>query len=130
PPREDPPLLRQVLQRQALAAARLGGQRGPRGLPLPARLDRALRQPGPVRGPAAPGGLRRGQRAGPVPVGRGLAGGGAMKLVVAVGGASGSIYAKRLLDVLVATPGDREVGLCFSKSGQEVWKHEIGSEPS
>ena len=44
-----------------------------------------------------------------------------MKLVVAVGGASGSIYAKRLLDVLAATPGEREVGLCFSKAGQEVW---------
>ena len=52
-----------------------------------------------------------------------------MKLVVAVGGASGSIYAKRLLDVLAATPGDREVGLCFSKSGQEVWQHEIGDVP-
>jgi len=53
-----------------------------------------------------------------------------MKLVVAVGGASGSVYARRLLDVLAATPGDREVGLCFSKSGQEVWRHEIGSEPN
>jgi 4-hydroxy-3-polyprenylbenzoate decarboxylase len=53
-----------------------------------------------------------------------------MKLVVAVGGASGSIYAKRLLDVLAAaSPEPLEVGLCFSSSGYQVWKHEIGAEP-
>jgi flavin prenyltransferase len=56
-----------------------------------------------------------------------------MKLVVAVGGASGSIYAKRLLDTLVvlqrsraAGPDPLQVGLCFSRSGREVWHHEIG----
>ena len=53
-----------------------------------------------------------------------------MKLVVAVGGASGSVYAKRLLDVLAKTPGDREVALCFSKSGLEVWRHERRGVPS
>jgi 4-hydroxy-3-polyprenylbenzoate decarboxylase len=58
-----------------------------------------------------------------------------VKLVVAVGGASGSIYAKRLLDTLVrvnqaATPAERvEVGLCFSRAGEEVWKHEVGEIP-
>jgi 4-hydroxy-3-polyprenylbenzoate decarboxylase len=56
-----------------------------------------------------------------------------MKLVVAVGGASGSIYASRLLDALVAIragdPGSLEVGLCFSSAGSEVWQHEIGSVP-
>jgi 4-hydroxy-3-polyprenylbenzoate decarboxylase len=79
-----------------------------------------------------------------------------VKLVVAVGGASGSIYARRLLDLLAARarrvetgglaptvsaaggsgpsegPEDKshlEVALCFSQSGQEVWRHEIGSEP-
>jgi flavin prenyltransferase len=55
-----------------------------------------------------------------------------MKLVVAVGGASGAIYAKRLLDVLAGpgrTPG-LEVGLCFSRSGDEVWRHEIGQPPA
>jgi 4-hydroxy-3-polyprenylbenzoate decarboxylase len=51
-----------------------------------------------------------------------------MKLVVAVGGASGSIYAKRLLDV-VATLDGMEVGLCFSRSGQQVWRHELGEPP-
>ncbi len=54
-----------------------------------------------------------------------------MKLVVAVGGASGSIYAKRLLDTLAGmNAGDRpEVALCFSKSGAQVWHHEIGDAP-
>lgn len=57
-----------------------------------------------------------------------------MKLVVAVGGASGSLYAKRFLDTLVAlqtrgTAGKLEVGLCFSDSGREVWRHELGSDP-
>ena len=56
-----------------------------------------------------------------------------MKLVVAVGGASGSIYARRLLDALAALkardPGALEVGLCFSSAGAEVWNHEIGAVP-
>lgn len=55
-----------------------------------------------------------------------------MKLVVAVGGASGSIYAKRLLDVLGAMRAPStpiEVGLCFSQAGAEVWAHEIGAVP-
>ena len=56
-----------------------------------------------------------------------------LKLVVAVGGASGSIYAKRLLDTLAALarrdPAAVEVGLCFSSAGAEVWQHEIGAVP-
>jgi 4-hydroxy-3-polyprenylbenzoate decarboxylase len=56
-----------------------------------------------------------------------------LKLVVAVGGASGSIYARRLLDALVALhgrdPAALEVGLCFSSAGAEVWNHEIGPVP-
>jgi 4-hydroxy-3-polyprenylbenzoate decarboxylase len=56
-----------------------------------------------------------------------------MKLVVAVGGASGSIYARRLLDTLAAQhaadPGALEVGLCFSSAGAEVWQHELGPVP-
>jgi flavin prenyltransferase len=60
-----------------------------------------------------------------------------MKLVVAVGGASGAIYARRLLDTLAAAvsggqqgPGaPLEVGLCFSRSGAEVWRHELGAVP-
>ena len=56
-----------------------------------------------------------------------------MKLVVAVGGASGSIYAKRFLDVvapLASGPNPLEVGLVFSHSGSEVWAHEIGDIPA
>jgi 4-hydroxy-3-polyprenylbenzoate decarboxylase len=56
-----------------------------------------------------------------------------VKLVVAVGGASGSIYARRLLDALAALnarqPGAVEVGLCFSSAGAEVWNHELGAIP-
>lgn len=58
-----------------------------------------------------------------------------MKIVVAVGGASGSIYARRLLDALAAmkgrTPsGDAlEVALVFTGSGAQVWQHEIGAVP-
>lgn len=54
-----------------------------------------------------------------------------MKLVVAVGGASGSIYAKRLLDTLAALPESArpEVGIVFSSSGAEVWNHELGAVP-
>jgi len=51
-----------------------------------------------------------------------------MKLVVAVGGASGSVYARRLLDALVPLTS-LEVGLVFTQSGQEVWAHEIGEVP-
>jgi 4-hydroxy-3-polyprenylbenzoate decarboxylase len=54
-----------------------------------------------------------------------------VKLVVAVGGASGSVYAKRLLDTLAVLPAAKrpEVGVCFSSSGAEVWAHEIGAVP-
>jgi 4-hydroxy-3-polyprenylbenzoate decarboxylase len=56
-----------------------------------------------------------------------------VKLVVAVGGASGSVYARRLLDTLVRLrardPDALQVGLCFSSAGNEVWQHEIGAIP-
>jgi 4-hydroxy-3-polyprenylbenzoate decarboxylase len=56
-----------------------------------------------------------------------------VKLVVAIGGASGSVYAKRLLDALVplaSGPNPVEVGLVFTQSGNEVWAHEIGDVPA
>jgi 4-hydroxy-3-polyprenylbenzoate decarboxylase len=52
-----------------------------------------------------------------------------MKLVVAIGGASGSIYAKRLLDALTAVR-EVEVGLVVTQAGSEVWNHEIGEMPA
>jgi 4-hydroxy-3-polyprenylbenzoate decarboxylase len=51
-----------------------------------------------------------------------------MKLLVAVGGASGSLYARRLLETLAASPAV-EVALCFSPCGLQVWRHELGGEP-
>jgi 4-hydroxy-3-polyprenylbenzoate decarboxylase len=53
-----------------------------------------------------------------------------VKLVVAVGGASGSIYARRLLDALIPLADTVEVGLVLTQSGQEVWAHEIGEIPA
>jgi len=55
-----------------------------------------------------------------------------MKLVVAVSGASGAPYAKRLLDFL-ATEGRAHgvaVDLVFTETGKQVWKQEIGAEPA
>jgi 4-hydroxy-3-polyprenylbenzoate decarboxylase len=55
------------------------------------------------------------------------------KIVVAVSGASGSIYAKRLLDFLAAhggAPGlDLHVDLVFTETGRQVWEHELGAPP-
>jgi len=56
-----------------------------------------------------------------------------MKVLVAVTGASGAIYAKRLLDALsVARTADSslEVAVCFSTNGRLVCRHEMGGEPS
>jgi flavin prenyltransferase len=52
-----------------------------------------------------------------------------MKVLVAVTGASGACYAKRLLDALAtAQEHDRalEVTVCFSSNGRRVWQHELG----
>lgn len=51
-----------------------------------------------------------------------------MKLVVAISGASGAPYAKRLLEVLEATAGV-DVDLVFTTTGKQVWKQELGAEP-
>lgn len=54
-----------------------------------------------------------------------------MKLVVAVSGASGAPYAKRLLDFL-AEQGPAHgvsVDLVFTQTGKQVWKQELGAEP-
>jgi 4-hydroxy-3-polyprenylbenzoate decarboxylase len=52
-----------------------------------------------------------------------------MKLLVAVGGASGALYARRLLEVLATSPERPEVSVCFSPGGRQVWQHELGEEP-
>jgi len=51
------------------------------------------------------------------------------KIVIAITGASGSIYAKRLLDYLEQMPEQyTEVNLVFSKNAKEVWKHELADD--
>jgi flavin prenyltransferase len=51
------------------------------------------------------------------------------KIVVAVTGASGSVYAKVLLDKLAALHSSIEaVGVVMSDNAKDVWKHELESE--
>lgn len=54
-----------------------------------------------------------------------------MKLVVAVSGASGAPYARRLLDFLAGEGAAHGVAadLVFTQTGKQVWKQEIGEEP-
>jgi len=49
------------------------------------------------------------------------------KIVIAVTGASGSIYAKRLMNQL-AQFDDVEAGVVYSKNAPDVWRHELGEE--
>ena len=54
-----------------------------------------------------------------------------MKIAVAVTGASGSIYAKLLLDRLQGlTEQVTEVGLVWSSNARTVWEHELNSTAS
>ena len=90
-----------------------------------------FRYPRGIRGAAARGRLRRGSRQRPLSRAASPLGGGGMKLLVAVTGASGAIYAKRLLDALAAAhkaDASLEVAVCFSTNGRQVWQHEIGGD--
>lgn len=49
------------------------------------------------------------------------------KIVIAITGASGSIYAKLLLDFL-AQQNNVEVGVVMSDNAKAVWKHELENE--
>ena len=52
----------------------------------------------------------------------------ALKLVVAIGGASGAPYARRLLHVLSTQPKELvETHLVFSKAAHQVWAEEVGT---
>ncbi len=55
-----------------------------------------------------------------------------MKLVVAISGASGAPYARRLLDFLAAEgpAHDIHVDLVFTETGRQVWTQEIGAAPA
>jgi 4-hydroxy-3-polyprenylbenzoate decarboxylase len=49
------------------------------------------------------------------------------KIVIAVTGASGSIYAKIMLEKLQAMTGEVEkIGLVMSDNAKDVWQHELG----
>lgn len=51
------------------------------------------------------------------------------KIIVAVTGASGSIYARVLLDKLATLPEQvANVGVVMSTNAKAVWKHELGNE--
>ena len=55
-----------------------------------------------------------------------------MNIVVAVTGASGSIYAKLMLEELQQFQSDglvEQVAVVFSEKAKEVWTHEIGTFP-
>jgi 4-hydroxy-3-polyprenylbenzoate decarboxylase len=52
-----------------------------------------------------------------------------LKIVVAITGASGSIYAKVLLDSLVKLKDQiEEVGIVMSNNAKDVWKYELNNE--
>lgn len=51
------------------------------------------------------------------------------KIIVAITGASGSIYAKVLLDKLTQLSDQiQEVGIVMSDNAKDVWKYELGNE--
>jgi 4-hydroxy-3-polyprenylbenzoate decarboxylase len=51
------------------------------------------------------------------------------KLILAITGASGSIYAQKLLEVLRKLKDPlKEIAVIFSENGKEIWKYETGSE--
>lgn len=53
------------------------------------------------------------------------------KVIVAVTGASGALYAQRLLQKLKETrPAPEEIAVIFSETALQVWEHELGSKPS
>jgi len=52
-----------------------------------------------------------------------------MKIAVAITGASGAIYAKRLLEKLMALSSQvTEVALVWSSNAHTVWQHELGDQ--
>ena len=50
------------------------------------------------------------------------------KIIIAVTGASGSLYAKRMFHAL-SMQQNLEVGVVLSRNAHEVWSHELGETP-
>ncbi|HMV68520.1 MAG TPA: UbiX family flavin prenyltransferase [Myxococcota bacterium] len=55
---------------------------------------------------------------------------GPRRLIVGVGGASGAIYADRLLSFLATQPELARVDLVFTRTGRLVWADEVGKDPA
>jgi len=54
-----------------------------------------------------------------------------IKVIVAVTGASGSIYAQKLIEqMFVYSDKFKEIALIFSENGRKVWEYELGNIPS
>jgi flavin prenyltransferase len=51
-----------------------------------------------------------------------------MKIVVGITGASGAIYAQRLLGKLTLLETEANVAVIFSEKAKQVWRHELGNE--
>ena len=50
-----------------------------------------------------------------------------MRVIVGVSGASGAVYARKVIDALLEKNVD--VSLVFSRNGRLVWEHEVGVDP-
>lgn len=51
------------------------------------------------------------------------------KIVIAITGASGSLYAKLLLDKLQRVKGWQELSLIITDNARQVWRTELGEDP-
>lgn len=52
------------------------------------------------------------------------------KIIIAVTGASGAIYAERLLErIELVSPVPEEVAVIFSETALQIWEHELESKP-
>ncbi len=52
-----------------------------------------------------------------------------MKILLGITGASGSIYAKRFLDIVSGKKLDLNIELIFTKNGEKVWQYELKQDP-
>ncbi len=50
------------------------------------------------------------------------------KIILAITGASGSLYAYKILEKLHILNAQTEIAVIFSDTGKQIWKSEIGSE--
>ena len=54
-----------------------------------------------------------------------------LKIVIAITGASGSIYARRLLEKLQTLKSQiDDCGIIYSSTAREIWKYELGTSPA